>query len=100
MSDQNDLPLSDLSSRLRQGPLRRTPFEYRRPSIMQSEASDYTARPKPSPAAPRYTPALSATSRTRVPFVVVARIPPGSRKGMETAANSDDERKRAPNESA
>lgn len=98
MSVHNDQPLADLSTRLRQGPLRSSPFEYRRPSFIQSEAPDYTARPMPSPAAPRSGQAQQATSPRSEPFASAAGVPPGSRKGVEASANGDDTRRSAPNE--
>lgn len=109
MSTHNDQPLADLSTRLRQGPLRSSPFEYRRASFIQSEAPDYTARPMPSPAAPRSAqaqqtaspqsaPAQPSTSPHREPLGAAAGVPPGSRKGVEASTSRDDARLRAPNE--
>lgn len=56
MTNHTDLPLADLATRLRQDPMRKSPFENRHATTLQDHKSDYTARPMPSPAGPRNAP--------------------------------------------
>lgn len=97
MSSSIDHYRADLASRLNQGPVRSSPFEYRRPSLAASEGPDYRARPMPSRAPPRTEPAqphdTSLSSGTIAPAIAV---PPGARKGVEGDAERDSGSARSP----
>jgi hypothetical protein len=87
MSSSIDHYRADLALRLSQGPIRSSPFEYRRPSLAASEGPDYRARPMPSRAAPRTESArphdTTLSSSTIAPAIAV---PAGARKGVEADA--------------
>jgi hypothetical protein len=90
MSSSIDHYRADLALRLNQGPIRSSPFEYRRPSQFAGEAPDYRARPLPERAAPRIAPETPETpEHSTLPREFVASaigVPPGARKGVEQDA--------------
>lgn len=85
MSSSIDHYRADLALRLNQGPVRSSPFEYRRPSLGAGEAPDYRARPMPARAAPRIAPEPSQQPEQREPIASAIGVPQGARKGVERA---------------